>query len=291
VVEGNEMAGGGIVVSGSAPSIRGNTLRGSGRFGVDLTGGAGGVVEDNVIEGSACAGVRVSGSAPSVLRNRISGGRESGVLVEDGGAGEVADCEVVSNAFCGVRVVGRGSAPAVRGNRIAQNGFAGIEVAGARGRVTGNEIFGNGGAGVHFDGVPEAGLEVSGNRVAGNRAGPLGGVVVDGPLGANELGVIALFAGPARGIAEAIEAGRIGAADELCVMAIRQAAGRAAIDSPEAAALVPPEMLTAMDAVWGSATGAPLRARPWVGDPAYGVSAPARGGGTFLAKRLAALRL
>jgi hypothetical protein len=127
--------------------------------------------------------------------------------------------------------------------------------------------------------------------VAGNRAGPLGGAVVDGPLGANELGVIALFAGPPRTIAEAIEAGRIGAADELCVTAIRQAARRAVIDSAEAAMLVPPEMLTAMNAVWGSATGAPLRARPWVGDPAYGVSAPARGGGTFLSKRLAALRL
>jgi parallel beta-helix repeat protein len=96
------------------------------------------------IESASLAGVAIHGAeAEPILRNnRIQRCVQSGVIVFDSARGQLEENDIASNRAFGIVVRG-GAAPVLRGNRVHDNEYGGVQVDGGAGRIEDNVISSN----------------------------------------------------------------------------------------------------------------------------------------------------
>lgn len=157
--------------NGALVSITGSVFGDCRTAGIMMDGGVIGVVENNVIgAGGVCLSGK--GTSPDIRGNRIRGA----LVIGWGAAPVVEDNDITGSGDYGVDVWAMNqfnqtqvTRPTIRGNRISGARMSGILVhRGATATLEGNDITGNGEAGVEIS-DPGSSPLVRGNRILGNQ--------------------------------------------------------------------------------------------------------------------------
>eukprot|EP01113_Clastostelium_recurvatum_P032666 TRINITY_DN4225_c2_g1_i7.p1 TRINITY_DN4225_c2_g1~~TRINITY_DN4225_c2_g1_i7.p1 ORF type:complete len:751 (+),score=205.24 TRINITY_DN4225_c2_g1_i7:258-2510(+) len=115
------------LVVGANPILKNNKISENRRVGVHVYREGRGLLEGNLIMGNKNAGVQVYGAGQSVLvENRILGNHCSGIYMSDGAVLEVRGNEVAYNGDAGVEIVSGGSAKIFQLNMIHHNQMVGV---------------------------------------------------------------------------------------------------------------------------------------------------------------------
>ena len=134
----------GIKVDGnrSKPEIQGNKILSNTNHGIFLQAGAGGALEENVVEANGWSGIAVETqpvTALRIARNQCQGNGDYGIHFLAGASGSACD-NTCSRNTCGIAAIGKNTSPELRGNRLAENRQYGIIFdQGAKGASIGND--------------------------------------------------------------------------------------------------------------------------------------------------------
>jgi nitrous oxidase accessory protein NosD/cell wall assembly regulator SMI1 len=117
-----------VCVTGGRPTLRSSSFSGSGQSGLFVTGGAGALVTDCLIEDNGTAGVNVTeGADPELVGCTIKGSGGDALLVQESGRGRFARCLFTMSTDAGVRLLEKAE-PVLTGCRIEGNVKDGVVV-------------------------------------------------------------------------------------------------------------------------------------------------------------------
>ncbi len=200
IIEGNEVSGSqrqGIVIGGQTLdefniTLRDNTLRGNGEFGIEILDSVVEInVRGNVIEenggGMSVQTYRSLGGETRIQDNILRNNRGDGLWLPFGNGREVDGNQIYGNSHNGIRVghsagVVTSKRDVIQRNTVYENGEDGIVVIDSRYfRLQGNTLQANGGQGVHLQAHARDGT-MQDNRMMANEGN---GLLMDDYASAN----------------------------------------------------------------------------------------------------------